>query len=47
VSNLDRKGFIVNIENGKAEIIKNCTVVGIANRDGNLYKLSMTIKEVD
>jgi hypothetical protein len=47
VSNLDRKGFIINTENGKAEIIKYSTVVGIANRDRNLYKLSMNIKEVD
>jgi hypothetical protein len=47
VSNLDRMGFIINIENGKAEITKNNTVVGTADRDGNLYKLSMTIKEVD
>jgi hypothetical protein len=47
VSNLDRKGFIINIDNSKAKIIKNSTVVGIANRDGNLYKLSMTVKEVD
>jgi hypothetical protein len=47
VSKVDRKGFIINIEDGKAEIIKNSTVVGIADRDGNLYKLNMTPKEVD
>jgi hypothetical protein len=47
VCNLDRKGFIINTDNGKAKIIKNSTVVGIANRDGTLYKLSMTVKEVD
>jgi hypothetical protein len=47
VSNLDRKGFIINIDKSKAKIIKNSTVVGIANRDGNFYKLNMTIKEVD
>jgi hypothetical protein len=40
-------GFIANIKNGKAEIIKNSTVVGIADQDGNFYKLSMPIKEVD
>jgi hypothetical protein len=47
MSNLDRKGFIINIENGKAEIIKNNTIVRIANQDRNLYKLTINIKEVD
>jgi hypothetical protein len=47
VSNLDRMGFIINIENGKAEIIKNSIAVGIADQDGNVYNLSMTIKDVN
>jgi hypothetical protein len=46
VSKLE-KGFVITIKNGGKEITKNRTVIGIANRKGNLYKLSMTVKEVD
>jgi hypothetical protein len=47
VSKLEKKGFVMTIKNGGEEITKNRTVIGIANRKGNLYKLSMAVKKVD
>jgi hypothetical protein len=47
VSKLEKKGFAITIKNDGAEITKNRKVIGIVNRKGNLYKLSMTVKEVD
>jgi hypothetical protein len=47
VSDLEMKDFIITIKNGRAEITKEGTVAGIASREGNLYKLNITIKEDD
>jgi hypothetical protein len=47
LSKIENKGFVITIKNGGEEITKDGTVVGIANRDENLYKSSMTMKETD
>jgi hypothetical protein len=47
VSKLEKKGSVITIKNGGAEIAKDGTVTGIANRKGNLHKMNMTMKEAD
>jgi hypothetical protein len=44
---LRQEGVYYKLRNGTGEIIKSSTVVGVANRDGDLYTLTMTVKEVD
>jgi hypothetical protein len=44
---LEKKGFIITMKNGGADIAKDETVIGIANRKGNLYKMNMIMKKTD
>jgi hypothetical protein len=47
VSKLEKKGLVITIKNAGAEVGKDGTVTGLANRKGNLCKMNMIMKKTD